>query len=160
MIEGDEVTLAWYQAAVRDLIAKLRFEFYDGKPSRDGSGKPSIDANKIGVGGEMAVAAWRNVNWDCSVNTFKSRPDVGDYEVRTRTLEQRPTPDMMIRESDHDDSKFVLVIQLSDLRYRIVGAIRASEAKRHDEWKVKFEKFNGWFVPQSALHPLPRKTNA
>ena len=41
------------------------------------------DEGVLGALGEIAVAKALNMFWDSSLNTFKSRGDVGDVEVRT-----------------------------------------------------------------------------
>lgn len=82
----------------------------------------------VGVYGELAVAKALDIYWDASVNTFKSRPDVGQLEVRcTRYLPPRAM--LYCSDRDDDDASFVLVCQESRREYHVVGWAKGSEIK-------------------------------
>jgi hypothetical protein len=105
-----------------------------------------------GAGGEMAFAKWANVYWHPGVGTYKA-PDVGGYQVRTRT---ESWYDLIVRNNDKDDDRFALVLgKMPD--YQIVGWISGREAKQ-DRWRRNHGGYGpAWFVPQAALHKFPER---
>lgn len=107
-----------------------------------------------GAGGELAFAKARNLYWDGSVNTFKTGGDVGLVQVRTRREQHY---DLLVRDDDRDEDWFVLVIGKMP-EFRVVGCIRASDAKR-PEFRKNFGGHGAaFFVPQAVLRPLPART--
>lgn len=114
--------------------------------------------NIEGALGEMAVAQALGLYWSGSVDTFTSEPDVGIYEVRTRSKHEY---ELLIRPKDKDDTIYIHVTGLAP-DFWIRGWMYAREAKR-DEWKQTYgDRHPAWFVPNEMLHPmseLPAGTN-
>lgn len=103
-----------------------------------------------GALGELALAKYLGKYWDGSVNTFKRQGDVGQIQVRTRS---RDDFELLVRPDDRDEDIFVLVVGQAP-RYRVVGWIRGSEAKR-PEWQQTYgQRPPAYFVPQASLKPL------
>ena len=92
------------------------------------------DAHIMGARGEIAVAKALNMYWDSSVNSFKSRGDVGDIEVRT-TSYAPPRCSLYVTDRDHDDRRFVLVSEIDEATYQLVGWSTGSDVKKHGEFK-------------------------
>ncbi len=90
----------------------------------------------LGALGEIAVAKALNMFWDSSLNTFKSRGDVGDVEVRT-TTRVPPIVSLYVTNQDHDDRRFVLVSQVNERTYDLLGWMAGSEAKQRGVYESK-----------------------
>jgi hypothetical protein len=110
----------------------------------------------VGLAGELAVAAAYGIPWRGEPDRFKGVPDVGEWDVRTRT---RADYDLPIREDDPD--RVVILVLAHRIPYlEVAGWYRAGEARRHPEWVRDYQPVGGgamrpaWFVPQSALHPM------
>ena len=88
----------------------------------------------VGVYGELAVAKALDIYWDASVNTFKSRPDVGQLEVRC-TRYMPPRSMIYVSETDSDESKFVLVCQESRRVYHVLGWASGLQIKQAGEYR-------------------------
>ncbi len=106
----------------------------------------------VGAAGELALAKALGVYWNFSVDTFRTKPDVAGYEVRTRT---NPKWDLFIRGNDSDRRKYALVV-IDNGGFRIVGYMLGADAKRR-EWLRDYGNRSAaaYFVPQAALHPIP-----
>ena len=106
----------------------------------------------IGACGEFAVAKLYGKSWRPSVNTFHIEPDVGSaIEVRATA---RETGRLIVRDNDADDRWFILVTgKPPNLIVR--GRIKGINAKK-DKWvRNPNAHRSAWFVPQSALEPIP-----
>lgn len=106
-----------------------------------------------GALGELAFAKWGNIFWDGSVNTFKSYPDVGIFEVRT-TYHRKGH--LILREGDKfDDTIYVLVLSCDFPVFEIVGWIYG-KIGRKEKWKKVVDKHEkpAYFIPQHELKPL------
>ena len=88
----------------------------------------------VGVYGELAVAKALDIYWDASVNTFKSRPDVGQLEVRC-TRYMPPRSMIYVSKADSDESKFVLVCQESRRVYHALGWASGLQIKQAGEYR-------------------------
>jgi hypothetical protein len=118
-----------------------------GRPDRHGFEGSGWDVHVEGACGELAVARFLGRYWDGSNGTYRSRPDVGRVEVRTRSSHSY---DLIVREDDSPDTAYVLVTG-SCPRYWVRGWIRARDARR-DEWlQTHGGRPPAWFVPASAL---------
>lgn len=107
-------------------------------------------ANIEGALAEMAVAQALGLNWSCSVDTFKSEPDVGKYEVRMRTQHQW---ELIVRPDDYEDRIYIHVTGVAP-DFWIRGWMYGREAKR-DEWLQSHGgREPAWFAPNKALHPM------
>jgi hypothetical protein len=113
----------------------------------------------LGACGENVVAKALNIYWDGSVNTFRSRPDVGKYEVRTRSNKTKNgKPYQLLVRPDDDDAKDYYLVRLIDAlgwpRFRIIGHIRGGDAKRPEWFHPHGGYKKAYFVPDEALIPF------
>lgn len=103
------------------------------------------------VGAEIAAAKFANV-WPAafaSVGSDNNGEDVGGAQIRSTRHE---TGRLLIHPEDRDEQIFVLVIGALPT-YRLVGWMRASDAKRPEWWdEEKMWRCPCWAVPQDALH--------
>lgn len=108
--------------------------------------------NCDGALGEQAFAKWLGRFWDGTPNTFRTTPDVAQYEVRTNA---ESWGDLIIRDRDSDDRVYVLVISSDCPRFLIRGWMRGIEAKQ-GRWRRAGDKTrpDAWFVPQGDLHDM------
>lgn len=112
-----------------------------------------LTAHILGAAGEMAVAKVLGRYWGGDVCTFK-RADIGsNIQVRTRS---RHEWDLIIRDDDDGAAYFVLVTGTPG-NLCVRGWIKGEDARR-DEWRQGHGgRPPAWFVPQSALKPMPAK---
>jgi len=103
----------------------------------------------LGARGEIAFRKFIGSSGPLTVNTFRSAPDVGGYEVRTRS---RDDFDLILRADDPDHKIYVLVVG-GGCRFRVVGWLRGSERYPHGQ-KTYGGRPPAWFVPQNALHDM------
>ena len=129
--------------------------------------------NCSGAIAEMAFAKWMGVYWDASVGTFRSRPDVMGYEIRSTykpdwglilrprdLVSQVPFSQGLPPLSDQDIKKldrkiYVLVLTYHAPRYEMLGWIKGSEAAR----VMKPERLDpkrkpAWVVGRGHLSPM------
>ena len=147
-----EVTLSNYElfAAASVGIRRQIEALQNGLPDSAGFEGEGWSNHVEGAAGEMAFAKYRDRYWSGSVGTFKEGGDVGDVQIRTRS---KSGYDLIVRDGDRDDDYFVLVVGTAP-RFRIVGWIRAADAKQ-PQWRQEHGGRPGaYFVPQSALHPF------
>ena len=112
----------------------------------------------IGNAGELAVAIRFGIHWSAAINTFKTQPDVGPWDVRAVGKHHLQ---LLIRNDDPPTRPFVLVTcdmpnvwtaDMTPLTMHIRGWMFARDAHK-DEWlKDPGNKRPSWFVPQSALN--------
>jgi hypothetical protein len=101
-----------------------------------------------GACGELAAAKFLGRYWDGSVDTFRSLPDLGNVEIRTRS---KHNYDLIIR-TDDDPTKYYILVTGAAPHYRVQGWIKGANARR-DEWKkAPGGREMAWFVPVSALN--------
>lgn len=146
------VTLSRKELVEACKIANLRMEGVGSMNLKDKHGaekEKNLRYHILGARGEMAFKKYIGSTENLTFNTFKSRPDVGEFEVRTRSKDHY---DLILRKDDPDDKKYVLVVGES-CTYRIVGWIKGSERYLH-EIKTYNERPGAWFIPQSALHRM------
>jgi hypothetical protein len=117
------------------------------------------------AGAEKAVGKRLNIDWHASINTFHDGvADVGGrIEVRYRRKRKRPldhqeeeeeeSPDLIVREDDHEDRAYVLVRGALP-KYEIVGWIWGRDAKRPEFWKNPGGHEPAFFVPEEHLRPV------
>lgn len=103
-----------------------------------------------GAAGELAAAKYLGVYWSAPVNTYSTGGDVGDLQVRTRS---RHDYDLIIREKDRDEDRFILVTGKTP-HFRLRGWLTGAEAKTPQYLKEYGGRSPAWFVPASALHPI------
>lgn len=152
--------MEWYELEAAAFVGMRRQVEWlrQGKRDRGRTGRDDGLYNQnwtesiIGACGEMAFAKARGLYFDASVNTFKA-PDVAGVQVRTRT---NPRWDLIVSPDAKDADVYVLVVPVKlPLTFRLVGWIRARDAKR-EEW---IQRYGGGppahFVPQADLQPIP-----
>ena len=104
-----------------------------------------------GACGEKAFAKAFGRYWSNELGESPNkRPDVADFEVRTRT---RHTYELVIRANDADDARVALVTGMCG-DYVIRGWIRAGDAKRQEWFTSHANRPPQYYVPQSALLPF------
>lgn len=111
-----------------------------------------INEEVIGACGEMALCKAMGWYFSPSVNTFHTIPDVGaNIEVRSTA---RDNGSLIVRDNDDNDRWYVLVTGEPPCM-TVRGRIRGDQAK-HPRWvRDPHGHRRAWFVPQSALEPLP-----
>lgn len=109
------------------------------------------EQDTLGVCGEIAFARFLGIKY---VPPAMKAMDVGDYEVRTASKDGYR---LIVRSRDADHKKFVSVVRISRLEYKIQGWITAGEAKKVGELKNPAKGSNAgpaFFVPTMKLHPF------
>jgi hypothetical protein len=106
-----------------------------------------------GACGELAVAKYLGKYWDGSVDTFRSLPDLGNVEIRTRS---KHGYELLIRKDDDPDKFYILVTGIAP-NYRVRGWIKGKAARRDEWWQNHGGREPAWFVPHQALTPISRK---
>jgi hypothetical protein len=140
------VTLTKAETFMARFVGSIRFDASKNRQDYAGATK-DIDADIEGAAAEMAFAKWRRCYFSPSVNTFKSEPDVGWFEVRHTTLGHGS---LILRESDADGSPFVLVTGASPV-FQVRGWLWGREAKRAEFLRAPNGRTPAWFVPQKNL---------
>lgn len=108
--------------------------------------------NCDGALGEQAFAKWLDVYWDGTPNTFRTKPDVAEYEVRTNS---ESWGDLILRDRDKDDAVYVLVLSHECPRFHMQGWVYGRDGKQ-PQWRRKGDtsRPEAWFVPQNALNDM------
>ncbi len=113
-----------------------------------------IDVHVLGACGEIAVAKALYIPFQSTIDTYQTVPDVGIYEVRTRS---KPYYELLVRPGDKDDSIYILVraVPSNQLRrFEIVGWLKGVEAKQKVWRKTHGYRPPAYFVPDRALHDI------
>ncbi len=158
----EKVELTWYEAKLATEVGVNRCLSSWAKGLKHAHGyKPDdlFDTNIISAAAEMAVAKYCGLYWDGSVDTFKSKADVGsDIEVRLSMMKE---PRLIIRPGDTQGSRYVLVKNLwkqsSTPQFQILGYYRYSKRLMHDKWWTNFGKEDRphcWAIPVQDLLDL------
>ena len=152
------VTLNWYEAAMASDVGRMRrlSSIKAGLVDKAAMYSPGWSEDVEGACAELALAKYLNIHWDGSVNTFKSRPDVGNLEVRVTTY---PSGRLIVRPSDSDEAIYALVVGVCP-NYRIVGCISGKDAKQ-PQWLTAPDhkgRPEAYFVPQDQLSPVTRQS--
>ncbi len=103
-----------------------------------------------GALGELAVSKYLGIHWPATINTYRSQPDTGPYEVRTRS---RHDYDLIIRESDRDDAIYILVTGICPI-YCVRGWMVASEGKQPEFLQSYGHRPPAYFLPAARLYPM------
>lgn len=150
------VTLTWPELligatiGVRRHIEAIRRGY---RPKHGMSDKKAWGAHIEGSCGELAYAKFAGVYWEGPINTFKKGGDVGDIQVRTRSKDEW---DLIVRDDDDDKNVFVLVVGMAPI-YRMVGWLRAKDAKKEEYKQFYGNRPPAFFVPQNELKSFPIK---
>ena len=118
------------------------------------SADPYYGASKIndwqlhieGCLGEFALAKFLNVWWGGKGN--KRSPDVGPYDVRTRSSHEY---DLILHPDDPDDRIFWLVTGVNG-SYKVQGWVHAQDGKKNEYWIDPAKGRPAFFVPASKLN--------
>ena len=147
-----KVRLTWFERRIALAVGRERAARAAARHSVEVIPRPQLYAHAVGAAGELAFAKALGIYWNFSVDTFRSAPDVGGYEVRTRT---NPRWDLFVRRNDSDSRRYVLV-SIDDKCFIIRGFILGSDAKQR-QWLRDYGNrgASAFFVPQSALWPIP-----
>jgi len=113
-------------------------------------GEDSWTLHIEGAAGEMAAAKALDRYWQMPVGTFKAGGDVGTLQVRTRS---RHDYELIVREDDRDDDRFILVTGTLP-RFQIHGWIFGRDAKRPQWLREHGGRAPAFFVPHAELRPL------
>lgn len=117
------VNLSNAEQRIVGLFAELREEGSRtlGCTDRFGAHDPTGDRNRMGCGGELAIAKLLGLPLRLSVNTFKAEPDFWFYgiPVEVRTSEREGTP-LFFRTGDNEKAVFIHVRQTIPYRQYIV----------------------------------------
>lgn len=159
-----EVTLDWFEVEMAAGVGvRRRVEAAWRQGRRDlyavpGEAEPSSNwqTHLEGAIGELAFAKAMGRYWNGSVNTFRQNGDVGDVQIRARSLHHY---DLIVRTHDRDGDYFVLLTGITP-SFRVQGYILGANAKRPEWLKDHGGHGNAYFVPQSALTPLTPKAVA
>lgn len=162
------IQLEWFELWSACGVGVLRqvLSMQDGRKKRFGKDDWMLEMQKhiAGAGGEAVVGKVLGIYWPGSVNTFKSQPDVGRFEVRTRLHRpDPPRPELIVREDDPDDTIFIHVVTCPK-----AARVGKSQRAQFDVWgwinsdDAKVEKYknnhgghgDAYFVPYEALLPM------
>lgn len=127
-----------------------------GRKNNHGYGGESAwDVDIEGACAELAVAKAINRYWQAGIDTFKGG-DVGHLQVR---MSKRRDASLIIRKDDPDEQIYFLVTGESP-KFQIRGWIRAGDAKDPRFLREPNGRELAWFVPQTALKPVPQNSRA
>jgi hypothetical protein len=114
--------------------------------------KDGLRYGTVGMLGEFAVAKHFNIPPDTSANGDYRNKDVGGiYQVRTTEFHSGK---LIIHNADADCDVFILVIKMSDNRYRLAGWLYGKEAKQNKYWYPLLPGRPAYNVPQTDLRPI------
>lgn len=113
-----------------------------------------LEEETLGACGEMALCKALRWFWSPSVGTFHAVADVGrNVEVRCT---RRPDGALIVRENDAPERWYVLVTG-EPPTFTVRGYIRGAAARRPEYIRDPHGHRPSWFVPQSALTPMPAR---
>lgn len=157
----DIITLDGLESEWADKIANARFNESRSRNRIDATGfGPSLPANIIGAGGEIAFCKAFNIEFVPTINTFKSFPDVPpDFEIRTAFKDDG---DMAFRKGDfkHLERRHIfLALRRFPSAFRFVGWVRGDWV---NEWvkagmiqiEARYAGTPCHFVPQDFFWPI------
>jgi hypothetical protein len=113
------------------------------------------DRHLLGARGERACCKAFDIPW-VDVDGYRVRPDIEvsvGVEVRTRTKggDER----LIVRDDDHDERMFVLVVgDTTSPEYEVVGWLFGFEAKRAEWRKDPGGRGPAFFIEQQHLKPM------
>jgi hypothetical protein len=147
VLSDSEMTMAALVGVRRHLDA-LHADLPDAFGARREGG---FDLHIAGALGEACAAKALNRYWDASVGTFRTRADVGTFEVRTRSSHEY---DMLLRPSDDGAKHYVLVTGAAPGPWRVWGYIKGADGKRPEFLREHGRRVAAFFVPKEELTPL------
>ena len=108
--------------------------------------------HELGALGELSVARLWGVDWPAHVNTYKSVPDLQQYEIRTRSQLHY---ELLIRKDDPNETPFILVhLVMFPHSFNVTGWLDSSEGKRDCFLKTHGGREAAYFIPTYLLKDL------
>lgn len=143
-----------YDEAIR--IGKKRFEQAKQGHMRDTIGEDDERSHVLGAIGECAAAKALGIEWSKSLHTFKTVPDVGRFDIRTRS---RSDGELIVRENDPVGRPVILVVPSGGRSGRdwcLAGQIDGSLYWRQVRWwgDPGGRGHPCWSIPQEFLIPV------
>lgn len=106
----------------------------------------------LGVAGEVAFARFQGLDdFVPTVDTFRSMPDVEDFEVRCRS---RHSYDLLVRSDDEVSKKYVLATCEGISEVYVWGWAEGEHAKQERFLQTYGGREPAYFVPKRELQPL------
>jgi hypothetical protein len=147
---ADEMRLWKQAAAARDTSARSK-----GLRDRHGASSDPLKGlglHFLGVAGEAGFARFQHLDdWAPTVDTFRSMPDVGEFEVRCRS---RHTYDLLVRADDSDESRYILATCENGVDVWVWGWIEGRDARQERFLAAHGGREPAYFVPKGELQPL------
>jgi len=148
-----DVILTWYEVHMAGMVGfNRRLKMMARGRATPSWGGESWGADIEAACAEMALAKHLDVYWDGSVDTFKTKGDVGVLEIRSA---RNKTDSLIVRPRDNPEAHYILMIG-SAPTFRIAGGLKGVDAQQ-PEWLHPAGldgKPEAWFVPQDALEPV------
>ncbi len=158
----DELEHAWRVGMARQTHSMAKNS--PSKMNPDHSAHRQMGNHCVGTVGEYAVAKLLGIDMDLTCDTYKSIPDVGEYEVRTR---RKIEYELNIRPGD-PDRIFVLAYLFEDpavvergqqcIEVKVAGWTWAHDARAGGEESPYWKNPGGYgfahFVPRQDLRPM------
>lgn len=143
------MTLTETEYRVATHIGKLRrVTARDGKMVDKAGKDDDFAADILGCAGEIAFAKAAGVYWEPTNKTF-SRPDVGQFEIKTVRKKQEGFSPSLPVELETNDEQLVALVYGEYPSFRIIGWISGRDAKKIPAEK-KLYRPTHW-VPENAL---------
>jgi hypothetical protein len=115
-----------------------------------GPGNDGPECHIRGAHGEFATSIGCNLYWRPSIGLIHEK-DVGG-KIQTRCIDN-PTYSLVVKPKDPDADPFVLVLQLSQLRYRLLGWRFGYEVKR--DYPLRTDRRDpAHYCPQGDLYDM------
>jgi hypothetical protein len=151
----NKIELPEAQIKIAANVGMMRVLCSFGRTHRNGAVGCQWGWNIGGAIAEAAMAQWLGIPYDGSVNTFHSRPDVGEYEVRST---DRYNGNLIIRDCDALDSTIYILAITSDLpTVYLAGWITGKEAAQKEYIKAPDpSRPVCYFFPRWKLKPMEK----
>lgn len=85
-----------------------------------------LDDHFLGIMGEFTVSTHFGLDFEPTIDTFKTKPDVCGYEVK---CSRPPAEWLMLGTTDRSDMPYVFVAQKTLFTYQVVGWIDVARAR-------------------------------
>lgn len=139
--------VSWYEDLGQSRICASERQQLRDKRNLAEPGADTRGAHMLGALGEMVNTAYHRIAPPQTVNTFHGPPDVPpDWECRHSYWRGAH---LLVRPTDPPRRRYVLTIGRPPVCL-LPGWIWFEEARRDCWWRDY-----AWWVPQSALHPMP-----
>lgn len=127
------------------------------------SAEQSLAMRVSGMQGEAALAKALGYAQNVLADAWRSRPDVGAYDVMTTKLERGS---LIFTPRDQLLMKKVLVVDCCPV-FHVCGWYLCEDAREHKRdaagknplWQTYREGGGAWYVPQYLLRPIPELTS-